>query len=297
MPAVALSSESLEAVVAARQSAHDRGDAEEFYRLRARETRLRAEGGGGVRRLRETSVVEEPTPPAPVDRRQELIERGLSEEAAEALAEAEAEKVKTPGKLPEMKKCPHCSWRNPVSASKCKHCGKSLSSDDGKDAEEAVEHTLEEKALSTKEREAIPKGQFVFPDKAPGSGSYPIHDIAHARNALARASGKPEEAQVRAKVYARYPQLKKSAQEAHFNPDAHLGTNPLRELRDAVAELEEGQLLTMPGGVSIQRGSVDFKVESDSIPGDDGHIIQAQTAEHAAYHALPICNRRRGARR
>ena len=42
------------------------------------------------------------------------------------------------------------------------------------------------------------------------SGSYPIPDLAHARNALARSSGKPVEAQVKAKVYAKYPQLKKS---------------------------------------------------------------------------------------
>ena len=41
------------------------------------------------------------------------------------------------------------------------------------------------------------------------SGSYPIPDISHARNALARSSGKPVAAQVRKKVYAKYPQLKK----------------------------------------------------------------------------------------
>lgn len=41
---------------------------------------------------------------------------------------------------------------------------------------------------------------------------YPIHDIAHARNALARVSahGTPaEKAQVRRKVSARYPSLRK----------------------------------------------------------------------------------------
>lgn len=41
------------------------------------------------------------------------------------------------------------------------------------------------------------------------SGSYPIENISHARNALARASGKPVEAQVKAKVYAKYPSLRK----------------------------------------------------------------------------------------
>lgn len=43
------------------------------------------------------------------------------------------------------------------------------------------------------------------------SGSYPIPDVSHARNALARSSGKAVEAQVRRKVEAKYPQLKKGA--------------------------------------------------------------------------------------
>lgn len=40
------------------------------------------------------------------------------------------------------------------------------------------------------------------------SGSYPIPDISHARNALARSSGKPVEAEVKRKVYAKYPSLR-----------------------------------------------------------------------------------------
>lgn len=62
-------------------------------------------------------------------------------------------------------------------------------------------------ALTTKKRVGLPPAAFVFPkDKR-----YPIHDLAHARNALARASGKPEEAAVKAAVYKRYPQLKPNA--------------------------------------------------------------------------------------
>jgi hypothetical protein len=40
------------------------------------------------------------------------------------------------------------------------------------------------------------------------SGSYPIPDVAHARNALARSSGKPVENEVKRKVYAKYPALR-----------------------------------------------------------------------------------------
>lgn len=59
--------------------------------------------------------------------------------------------------------------------------------------------------LNAKGRKHIKPSNFVFPkDKR-----YPIHDISHARNALARSSGKPEEAKVKAAVYRKYPELKK----------------------------------------------------------------------------------------
>jgi hypothetical protein len=61
--------------------------------------------------------------------------------------------------------------------------------------------------LTTEQRKALPKSDFVFPDKAPGSGSYPIPDKSHAMNALARSAGKPEEAAVKAAVRRRYPGL------------------------------------------------------------------------------------------
>ena len=58
--------------------------------------------------------------------------------------------------------------------------------------------------LSAAERRSLPESTFVFPDKAPGSGSYPIPDRAHAVDALARASGKPEEAAVRRAVCRKF---------------------------------------------------------------------------------------------
>jgi hypothetical protein len=69
---------------------------------------------------------------------------------------------------------------------------------------------LAEKELDTKAREHIKPDNFVFPDKAPGHGSYPIHDLAHAKNALSRASAQGESVfkAVSAKVYAKYPGLK-----------------------------------------------------------------------------------------
>jgi hypothetical protein len=57
--------------------------------------------------------------------------------------------------------------------------------------------------LSTKARNALSKSDFALPS----TRSYPIHDEAHARNALARSAGKPEEGRVRAAVCRRYPDM------------------------------------------------------------------------------------------
>src|ERR1700677_324342 len=66
---------------------------------------------------------------------------------------------------------------------------------------------LLKRKLRMKDRRALPKGDFAVPAKAPASGSYPINDESHARNALSRASGKPVEAQVRAAVHRKYPNI------------------------------------------------------------------------------------------
>jgi hypothetical protein len=87
--------------------------------------------------------------------------------------------------------------------------------DDGKAAIEKGEFTgvsiqgtgirtlVEKAALTSKGRKSLPSSAFVFPkDKR-----YPIHDRAHAANALARSSGKPEEAAVRAAVCKKFPDM------------------------------------------------------------------------------------------
>jgi hypothetical protein len=67
--------------------------------------------------------------------------------------------------------------------------------------------------LNAKGRKAIPTSDFAIPTKAKTpkakakSGNYPIQDRAHAANALARSSGKPEAAQVRAAVKKKYPDM------------------------------------------------------------------------------------------
>lgn len=56
--------------------------------------------------------------------------------------------------------------------------------------------------LTTTARKAIPVKDFAGPNR-----SYPIEDKSHARNALARASGKPVAPQVRAAVHRKYPSI------------------------------------------------------------------------------------------
>ena len=57
--------------------------------------------------------------------------------------------------------------------------------------------------LTYAKREGLPQGDFVFPK----TRRYPIEDAAHARDALARSSGKTEHAKVVAAVKRKYPEI------------------------------------------------------------------------------------------
>ena len=70
----------------------------------------------------------------------------------------------------------------------------------------AVKDRVEEGTLNAAARKKLSKSEFAIPE----TKSYPIHDLAHARNALARVAqhGTPEEkARVRAAVKRRYPNI------------------------------------------------------------------------------------------
>ncbi len=61
--------------------------------------------------------------------------------------------------------------------------------------------------LTTKKRNALPSSTFAGPGR-----SYPINDMSHARNALARVSGNGSDAlkaEVRAKVHKKFPGIGK----------------------------------------------------------------------------------------
>ena len=57
--------------------------------------------------------------------------------------------------------------------------------------------------LTYAKRNNLPTGDFVFPE----TRRYPIEDAAHARDALARSSGKPEHAAVVTAVRRMYPEI------------------------------------------------------------------------------------------
>lgn len=56
--------------------------------------------------------------------------------------------------------------------------------------------------LTAAQRKRLPKSSFGVPSKAPGPGSYPMPDKAHARNAKARAAHNASPAQ-RARIDAK----------------------------------------------------------------------------------------------
>lgn len=61
--------------------------------------------------------------------------------------------------------------------------------------------------LTSRKRSLLKSSSFA----EPGKRAYPIHDLAHARNALARVSqfGSPsEKSRVRAAVHRKYPGIK-----------------------------------------------------------------------------------------
>ncbi len=79
-----------------------------------------------------------------------------------------------------------------------------------------VKRGAEEKMRSKKGSSNAGKYKHVAPKDFAGAAggaskySFPVHDIAHARNALARAHFAPDPAALKAKVYKMYPELKKN---------------------------------------------------------------------------------------
>lgn len=82
-----------------------------------------------------------------------------------------------------------------------------------------VKRGVEEKMRSKPGSSSAGKYKNVSPKKFAGKSggaseySFPIPDLAHARNALARAHFAPNPKGIKAKVYRMYPELKKRHEE------------------------------------------------------------------------------------
>jgi len=63
--------------------------------------------------------------------------------------------------------------------------------------------------LTAAARKKIPNKDFAVAGR-----KYPIQDASHARNALARSSGKDVAGEVRAKVKAKFPNIGKSTEKS-----------------------------------------------------------------------------------
>lgn len=75
--------------------------------------------------------------------------------------------------------------------------------------------------LNAEKRNALPAKDFAGPDR-----SYPINDKSHARNALARASGKSVAGEVKAKVEKKFPNIKVDGKGNIKNPGGRPPSKP-----------------------------------------------------------------------
>ena len=98
-----------------------------------------------------------------------------------------------------------------VATKKRKPTAKKITVAKGVQVKRGVEEKMREKKGSSstgRYKKVKPKD---FAGKAGGASAYsfPIHDIKHARNALARAHFAPNPEGIRRAVYRKYPELKK----------------------------------------------------------------------------------------
>ena len=95
-----------------------------------------------------------------------------------------------------------------------KHKAKEITISKGKKVKRGVESKLRKKpgGGSVGKWKNIKQSEMAGTAGGAPKGSFPIHDLAHARNALARAHFAPNPEGIKRKVYAKYPQLKKRAE-------------------------------------------------------------------------------------
>lgn len=110
----------------------------------------------------------------------------------------------------------------------------SILDDEEDDYDELSDKIEGMKKITSKERKDLPDSAFALPGR-----KYPIHDIAHARNALARVAqnGTPEEQEkVKAAVHKRYPELKPKEERMENESKS---SDTIKELSEKIEKLEK----------------------------------------------------------
>lgn len=206
-------------------------------------------------------------------------------------------------------KCPKCDTVNPASAKTCKSCGHNLEQarkakfanlgqEDGFDVAVLLHQAsidpvslddaemLELAKLTAKARNSLPDSAFVLSAER----KYPIHDEAHARNALARCAGKPEESKVKAAVYAKYPKLKEGSVAAS-QAEEHSATLYDERLSLAGNEYHDGLLwkvLCKTGTLALSPGPGQIDIEKPLPLTDDLFMAVKSAFDEAAYEKVLI---------
>ena len=143
--------------------------------------------------------------------------------------------------------------------------------------------------LTTKRRNALSSSSFALPGRR-----YPIEDLGHARNALARVSqhGSPEEKQkVRAAVHRKYPEIGKQNHElAHSYRD---GATEVRGPKRAYTGTEPAAQPGAYPSYAAGRARVPGKGDGDHVrallePGEA--VLSRKGAERIGRHNIAKAN-------
>ena len=117
--------------------------------------------------------------------------------------------------------------------------------------------------LSTEARNNLKPSAFVFPKER----RYPIGDLSHGKNALARSSGKPEEEAVKKAVYAKFPTLK-----AHSKHD-----EPVDDCAHCMDDMESGEVMS-----------------DEAVSLENSKALAAEHDEkHGRHEGCPFCGARK----
>jgi len=221
-------------------------------------------------------------------RRKKRNARNPQRDQSLAEADTKAEKEGKGDETTEQSvKCPECGTEQSARNADCKKCGHSLSKarDEKFKAKAAAnKKEVEEGTLTAAARKKRPDSDFALPDRR-----YPIHDEAHARNALARVSqhgSADEKKKVRAAVKRRYPNI--DVQEAACELLEASLRGAARKTSELAARI--ARIRRLPDGTFAPegRGRVLRPGDSVSLGGSRGKVTPDGKSVMVAGHKLQL---------